>query len=269
MKFFLSVFSCLLVLFSVVSCPLCVLADTQGGDSVSIGIDFSATSSSGSETVNNYLWGEFVSEWMDEDDTTFTVFDFMSRLCDAYLNFQYAVPSGGATLVKNAIFDTMRDYTFYVDSQTGVVRAPAEFYHDLQEIYERFGYDATSTMIGEWVALPVTYWQNFDGTISPGGSAYDYRSDYAVYTTYLISGGRVSTHLFAIRSISSVTAQERVHYYDDTYGSWTNFNIQTSYTGSQYSGFYGLRGSGRYLVGSNGYSSQRDALQEGENCLDI
>lgn len=256
MKFFLSFFCCLLSVVSICSFPIAVFADdADEGDNTSFTIDFV-------NTVPTDHISDVVAEWLDVDNTNFTYADLAVRFADAYISYQFAAPSGVASTLKEALKSVLWNYAFSVDSRSGFVVAEPEFYHELDAIYSRFGFDSGPSMIGEWVSLPVTYWQNFNGTISPGGTAYDYRSDFAVYTTYLISGGRVSTHLFAIRSNSSATAQERVHYYNETFGSWLTFNVLTPYTGSVYSGFYGARGSGRYLVGSNGYSSQSDALRD-------
>ena len=136
------------------------------------------------------------------------------------------------------------------------------FDDDIEE-YVKSGVDhyirvRTDSKIGEWIALPVTYQNSNDN----GG--YQYRSDYAVYTTYITNGnnGQTGTHYFAIRSNSSATAQERVLFDNGSTGNWTNFNVDIAYTGTEYSGYYKSRGSGRLLPSSQGYASMSDALAD-------
>lgn len=189
--------------------------------------------------------------------------DFAKRMYAYVLGNYVDVSQETWQVLVNAFSDpagTLADLGEYIFYDLGL--GEWVFDDDIED-YVKSGVDhhirvRTDSKIGEWVALPVTY-QNANDS---GG--YQYQSDYAVYTTFITngSGGQTGSHYFAIRSNSTATAQERPLFANGSYGSWSNFNIATAYTGTEYSGYYANRGSGRLLPASQGYATMSDALAD-------
>lgn len=215
MKFFLSFFCSLLSVLSVCLCPVAVFADEMGeGDNTTFTIDFVNTAPT--DTIS-----DVVAEWLDVDNSTFTYTDLAARIADAYISYQFAAPSGVASTVKEALKSALWNYIFYVDSQTGYVVGEPEFYHELDAIYSRFGFDTVAGHIGNWYPLPITY-----------GNSTIY-SDDDVYITRCVGSGGTKT-LVAVRGETSTIVIGKQIASQAT----TSFTVNTLYSGSVYSGCY-------------------------------
>lgn len=178
-----------------------------------------------------------VKDYLNYDDPDYSAADFLVDLASAVADLYFGVDVGTLPDLVHGLEDLIQDYDFELDTTNGLIKVQNEnaFLNDLDALYRRLGYSTIVGHIGYWYPLPITY-----------GNSTIY-SDYDVYVTRCSGSGGVKT-LFAILGESSVVVTGK----QIASGATTNFTVNTSYSGTEYSGVYrdGLNAIYNNAVGS-------------------